>query len=83
MKTNFVSKTVSGQVSFAFSEMAIMTSIFETAAMEAVEKNEHQEAQSLINIADTLGFVVDVDVDVDVPDFTQEPVAGQDSEEIE
>ena len=76
MKTNFSSKTVEGSVCFTFEDMALMTDVFETATLEAVENSDTQKTLRLCEIAERLGF----SVDIDAPDFTQSQ-AGQDSGE--
>lgn len=84
MKTNFSTKRVSGNVSFSFDDMALITDLFETAALEAIENDEAGKIVQLGEIADKLGFEMDVDWDfTPAAPLDPESQAGQESETTE
>lgn len=65
MKTNYTNHTATGTVSFTFAQMAVLESLLQLAAMEAVDGGDAQSTVIVCEIAEELG--IDIEVDEIVP----------------
>jgi len=62
MKINFAAQTVSMAKTFSFEEMATLEDMLQTSAFEASESGNQEKAIQVMELAETFGIEIEVDL---------------------